>query len=70
MPEQDGRRKPRKAPLPPGPERTRTAAELRGLYEGEVISIRGLVTVTGWSYSTVRQLLIEAGTQFRQAGKH
>ncbi|MFB7828399.1 helix-turn-helix domain-containing protein [Streptomyces hydrogenans] len=51
--------------MPPGPERARTAAELRGLYESEVISIRGLVTVTGWSYSTVRRLLIEAGTQFR-----
>ncbi|GHG05622.1 helix-turn-helix domain-containing protein [Streptomyces filamentosus] len=66
MPDRGSRRKPRKDPLPKGPERTRVAAELRELYE-KGITIRGIAAVTDWSYSTVHRLLTEAGTKFRPA---
>ncbi|MEU3401810.1 helix-turn-helix domain-containing protein [Streptomyces filamentosus] len=53
--------------MPKGPERTRVVSELRELYEGG-ISIRGIASVTDWSYSTVHRLLTEAGTVFRPVG--
>jgi hypothetical protein len=52
-----------------GHARTETAHDLRRRYEaGE--SIRSLMAHTGRSYCYVRDLLTQAGTQFRRQGYH
>ncbi|GGZ72902.1 helix-turn-helix domain-containing protein [Streptomyces echinoruber] len=56
-----------KRPRLRGEERAVKARDLRDRYEGGS-SIRGLVSLSGLSYATVRVLLLEAGTRLRPRG--
>ncbi|WP_369198972.1 helix-turn-helix domain-containing protein [Streptomyces djakartensis] len=53
--------------LPPGPQRTQLATELKTQYD-QGKSIRTLAKETGRSYSNIHTLLEEAGTTFRPRG--
>jgi transposase len=53
--------------LPPGPQRTQLATELKTQYD-QGKSIRALAKETGRSYSNIHTLLEEAGTTFRPQG--
>ncbi|MFJ6561992.1 helix-turn-helix domain-containing protein [Streptomyces sp. NPDC091412] len=50
-----------------GADRTKTALKMQGRYYAGS-SIRNLADSTGWSYGTVRNLLISVDTEFRKRG--
>ncbi|PWI09753.1 hypothetical protein DIZ27_14550 [Streptomyces sp. NWU339] len=55
--------------LPKGEERASLAADFARLYEDEQLSIRAIQARTGYSYTGIRTLLIEARVTFREPAR-